>query len=705
MTLRLYKSNMIGYGAPDANGVVDNWASESWIEVPGLLTLTLHRLSGGKASYVELTVAGSGLPVDLQQRILLARDSIAFPNGVVATGQVILSYNTDFVGRVDDVTPIRDSQYGQTWKITARDYIAVLTDNYVEPRGKSRYAVSASSAAPGFGVAGDWAPNWLNGSKLSAQGIPTANPNDQPFYRALIGAELAMNIVDLPSGIRACNITQVPTATISGGIFPVGPGVDLTTVTNKSIADAIRDLLADDPWIISAFGGVSLAQDNTGGVTPWFLSSDVSVQSLLLADGKTNGIPGIGTEFIHDYNPPIGEMLWGHSYPYNYLNVMTRYAMPFIRFFARGVLNFDQNIQFWYGQSGFNGSVYQYPIISYKFPKENVTLRSRARIIGRSGNINTYQTTFLKTASQPTAPGSFLPVTDDYSYGAGSYIVDNDDEVLWTPGGDAAGNQHYASRRTSLINDEGALGDSAVPMDGSANYKIEGNKLKAISAIQTPQNMRALVRGSITVPGFPRSLMGFPILPGEVINVNLPPLFSRNQFYTVDSYTYEYPADTTSIELARRPYDDLAEQLRQERRMMQAATSQAKSIYETPWMLIPGSRSITIHHNWGQIPSSIQVFAAAPYVGGGSLPANQDAQGNPVPIPGTETTVGTSTQDPNNGVWLGFNLQTANTTDVVIVVSDLLTFCAQLGRYLVAPSVTISPNPSLGDIIKVVLRG
>lgn len=680
MTLKIFGSDMVGYGAGPA-AATDVWATETWTEIGGLVNITLHRMSNAYASYIECTVACSNQPVELGQRFLMARSDLP------------VTVNVDFVGRVDDVQPSVDSKLGQTWLIRCRDYLAVLQDNYVEPRGRNRYNKALINAGEG-GVIGAgtyaavWEPDWSPGSLNSPAGTTA-------YYRALIAAHLAMNSVDLPSGIRFVSVVQAPSSTKAGRqTTPLNSAPDpldpkphnLKGLSNKTLADAIRDELADDPWLVTAIGAQPFPLDGGG-----FSGSGPSAEGLMLADGVTQ-IPGIGSEFIIDYNPPIGASLFGNSVvsptpgfgAVNYVDKQVRYAMPYARVFARGVFNFDPALEFWYGDQ----SASRWPILSYKFPKEGSTLYTRGKLIGKAGTQpQNLDTSFLKTASAPSGQGSFKQVGADYSFGGGGYIPDNDDEVSWDPV-----NRHYGLRRMGLSNDESEAGDENEEFAAGANVltqKSEEARLRAIRMSQTPASLRPYIRGQIKVPGLPRNTAGYPLTPGVVINVNLPPLFVAAAFYVVDSYTYAYPEDVTTIELARRPWDDLGEQLKRMRNFSLAAGSAGKSQLNTGWVLAPANRSLVVSHGWGQRPTSVEMWAAE------QDGTKVDKNGHPIPKRNTETLVGEATFDVNNGAWIGKSSFSATDQVVNVGFSGAMVYSDGASRWLLAGQ----------DIIRVVLRG
>lgn len=727
----VYVSDMMGYGLTP-----DNWASpETWAKVDGVFSIELHRMSNAQSSWVQIKVARSTQPAEYQQRLLIARTQITV-GGVTTTDPVaIAQFNVDFVGRVDDITPIHDEQYGQSWLIRCRDYMAVLQDNYIQPEGRSRYIRSITSGAD---QAARWEPDWANGAGGQPPVSPAQpNPDNKldglvhlslPYWRAYLAAELAMNFVDLPAGIRFVNIMQVPHATVSGGApipqpIPLRsldpPFKSLKHLTDHTILDAIRDLLADDPWVVTGsqpIGSVSYDSPSSASL------GGVTVEDIVTADG-INNIPGLGDEIIAEYNPPMGQIVMGTSSAGGPTSVYAAktlgYAGPYLRIFARGVLNFDPTMQFWYGSSGRYdnttlpligpGTVLRYPIMSYRFPKEGGSLFTRGKVVGQGENAqdNTrWPKTFLKTAGingGGAGAGSFVAVAPDYAGGAGGTIMDNDDEVQWRPIAALAllppgTPPHYATVRTGIANDEGLPGYSKVSgatnPDGTsvanAGDRNTANLLRALRMMTSPSALKNLIRGNITVPGLPRNSTGHPLITGVVIGVAIPPLFVNTTFYVVDSYVYTWPEDKTVIQLSRRPYDDLADVVRKIRSDIYAATSHGKSSFDSGWAASSPLLATTWQHNWGARPTSFTITGAK--AGGGT-----DQNGDPIPIPGTEVPLAFSMWDPNNGVFVGVALTASTDRAMTVAYAGLIAPCPAGGGsgWLVAGT----------DLIRLQIRG
>lgn len=715
----VYKSDMMGYGLTG-----DNWAGpETWTEIPGVFSVELHRMSGAQSSWVQLKIASSTLPIEFQQRILIARKQITVGGVTITDPMALIQFNVDFVGRVDDVTPIHDEQYGQSWQLRCRDYMAVLQDNHIQRRSKNRRrraSQDTSTIELATVPADTWAPDWTNGGGGQPLVLPLVpNPNSFdgfthdsiPYYRSLVAAELAMNFVDLPAGIRYVNIMQTPTAVFSGGpdrnivvdlpppfhgthTFVIKPISHAETSTDKTILDAIRDILADDPWTLT--GSQPIGSVDYPSTAP-FTAYGPTAYDITHAD-EVGTIPGIGDEIIADYNPPLLFGIAGTSSvsgtpsadpavagPVFYTMKSLSYAGPYLRIFARGVLNFDQSMQFWYGYSGSYdntisvgpGSVLRYPIMAYQFPKEGASLGTRGKLMGQGENSQDdapWPQTFMKTASQASGAGSFVPVAPDYAGGAGGFILDNDDEVQWRteamiaaqmlPAGTPA---HYASVRSGLSNDESLKGYPKVSgeknPDGSyASLSAAANQadlLRALRLMARPSALRDLIRGSIVVPGLPRNSSGHPLITGVVIGVAIPPLFVNTTFYIVDSYVYTWPEDKTTIQLSRRPYDDLSDVVRNLRSSLYSAAAHGKSSYDSGWRLTSPTLTTTWDHNWGQRPTSFTITGAK--AGGGT-----DQSGNPMPMEGTEVPLAFSMWDPQNGVYVGVAL-TASTDKTLTV--------------------------------------
>lgn len=755
MNVLVYVSNMVGYGAVNpVTGIWDPWDTETWgssnqggvfqagVPVGGVYEVELQRMSNAHSSSVQIKIAGALLPVEYGQRILVTHQG-SWSLGSLVNVTLDVTNNVDFVGRVDEIKPSYDTVRGQIWTVRARDYLGVLQDNHVEPHGKSRW-MRAQNLGPTFAdlgplpdytAASDWTPNW---NAPDASHPTLANTSGFTFDRAQVCAELIMNTVDLPTGIRWVDITSTADAPYAGGVDLYGRAfkgaVFDNGVSDKTIADAVRDILADDPWIIApAVADIgSVAYPNLQGSPPNIFGNPGGVLayptmqptvSALLSAPASGFIPGIGDDLVIDYNPPIGATLYGNSLTtptpgtgtVTYTNKQVRYAMPYAKIFPRGLLNFDPAITFTYGQASQSGNTFNYPVMSYEFPKEGQRLKTRSRVIGRAENSDTqrkWPANFIKQASTLTASpdllggGSFTPVSPDYAGGAGSIIWNNDDEVAWNPQ-----QEQFAVRRTATLNDEAHVGFNQVdwlqaaapggaPVIDPTTYDDPANmanELRATSGIfsKTIGTLRDLQRGTITVPGLPRNTHGEPLVPGCVIGVNIPPLFTGLVYYIVDSYTYTYPDDQTVIQLARRPYDETQEAFRTLREQNYSAASHGKSMFDSGWIVSSANLTTTVTHNFGQRPTAIIVTCAQQAVRSGGAAA-VDSNGNPVPVPGTETMMPSPTFDQNNGAWVGGFVSAASDQMIVVSYSGNMAYssAAQAGWLLAGT-----------DLIRIQIRG
>ncbi len=289
--------------------------------VAGLLELTITRSGGSRPGTLEAIVAASQ-DVDAGGSLerfypYLELDVIESetPNSPGGVDRLLFS------GRIDEAKQTEDERYGRIWRITARDYLSVLADNYVGTGKWQSAGLPARGTAHAVGDA--WHPNYV-GDYDGLGGAPGE-------YRRNIIADLALNVIASPTlGISTVDFVQVPNSKRVEANFEAN--------VNLSVLDAIRDLAEVDPWCTSC-------------------GAEVDAKALTQAGFPADS--GIGAEFQMGY-------LIVSSDP--------RAAI----YYRRGAT--DSQMRLTYGPPG---PLTNLPIISYNFDKQGADIFSRARTSGR----------------------------------------------------------------------------------------------------------------------------------------------------------------------------------------------------------------------------------------------------------------------------------------------------------------------------------
>jgi hypothetical protein len=624
-------SDMVGYGA--------GAGPENWTPVSGLFEFTVTRSGPARpgtfeAVYAAPDIPGCGKPASARQRFRLRDNSIT-------TDQ-----NRDIimVGRLDDVEPVQNDQYGRCYRAKGRDYLGALADNHIAPGVDNVFGSKPDHPCdPQSAEQGAWIANWVGAN------------SDNPYHQILDGGgegdslgngelrlkiikELALNIVAPYQGIM-----HVATGTVGPSAAPNSKPIEpnYQDRDDTAILDAIRNLANEDPW-----------SSYTPGVGFYVDGRDVALGAFQAAPGGMGPpayIPlsdaGIGGEFQIDYyhagNSPLVcgplDQRAGHQAIY----------------YRRGADAWDPSIVFQYGGLTMaGGKVYIIPIISYALPELGSEIYSRGTTLGT----NTAKYT------PPTAPGG---------YGTGVILPSAED--TWDPV-----NGLYCTQRDIIGQDEAITGDWVHDLlPDSENYKTRQLRDRTYASIYTGNaglaRYRGAMAGTITVPYFPRNIAGFPLVPGQTIMLRIDHLNIISKAVIADSWSYAWPSNQMTITISRNPMRGLGQQLLKGVRQAEQAIAANANTVDLGWWQTDGTGSHRWVHNRGVIPTSgTAVFAQA----SGDI----DAAGNPIPVDGTELSMPMGlTYDPFSGQYVGWTWTELNANAVTI-------------QY--APNSAVAPGPA-----------
>lgn len=608
-------SSMSQFGYNPATGLPTGSGVDTWVELGRPLEMKIGRTAGqpGRAKIVIPGVSANKTapPVHLFQRIMIKDLNPVLPQ---ESGRI-------FIGRVDSVAPKQSAQYGRTWVIDARDYLASLVDNFVD-RGKQRafgaagiYQGSDSLDAATTGP--KWTPKWVEKTQMEAQMTQLAPDlacvqagKHCGTVRTVMAMELALNIVPLPFGLA-----QVTTPEPSPGFVNSLPvEYNFENVANLRILDAINSLAAEDPW--STVNG------------PY-------------VDSKR--AEGIGAMFVIRYSDP--DVNWPGQRA---------------QYFRRGSISWSEPVTFVYGESGKD----KVPIIGYDFPQAGHDFYSRAKAIGKGESQD------LDPNTQQTGGG----------WGSGFVSTSPQLEGAWDP---ASGK--YAIMRGMSEVDSGLIGEwhldaAAAPTDNP--LEIRGLRDRAAAKITayagaTRGFFRGL-RGTIQVPAYPRrpSDMNGLVL-GTVVSVLIPPALGSTPLpVIVEGYEYIYPENVTTIHLSLKPTASIGQVMGGwEKRHDQGGASHS-DWWDSGWQLTDGTGNRVFVHAMGVRPRTVEVYAAE------RDGTKVDQEGKPLPTVGTEVEVPKLAYEAAQGQNFGFFVNRLDAMEVELGLAYWIADSSQVGEWL-----------------------
>jgi hypothetical protein len=398
------------------------------------------------------------------------------------------------------------------------------------------------------------------------------------------------------------------------------------------ISDLVTNLTGQDGFrsVTMPYGADSVQIERNYMRTPQQTVSDAVF--LLANEAPWDNIPsGIG--FVFRVAPP-GEMGDGAIFQY----------------FQRGGLEWDSTQTFGWATPASSAII---PILSFHSEQEGINIFSRSRVLGKGLSSQPSQTL--------TVPGM---------------------EDTWNPGN----NQFMVTRETTSYDDI------------LANMNDLENR--ATTHLTTlPSAFRGPAIGQIQVIGVPQNAAGVVPIPGDVIELNpAPPDLTDSDTgnrFVIDQWIYEWPDGLSTYILNRRPRATNVSLLRTLARRGLGLLTKIKNYNDTFWFTdLPTSSSlsisVTINHQFGVIPRSVQVYACA---GSDDLTSNNPPSAILIPnwyyIPD-----GSAEGDAGS---VGVQIVSTTTTHVILNVSKRFGYSAGAspGRWL---------GVDTGDALRVVIE-
>lgn len=568
----------------------NNDPTQGWQDLTGLKTVKLVRSSPSIPASLEVTIIADqttdaapdvpGSPpgkrfypylnIQLVIRLLPAANDIPL-----------------FIGRLDHAE--LDDGPPRIWRLYARDWLSVLADNNVN-NGRWNSAPGVQPVQPGP-ITPDLArnlPNTFNpgtiyvpayvGDYATRGGNNGAPPGGE--FRKYIIEDLCLNIVGLdssqlgqPLGLTGVNLTLAPNSKPV-----VWSAADLGEV---SILDAIRDLITADPWC--------------GLTGPSGCPASAVVDTVDLVSANFPNTSGIGGEL--------------QIAPYQTGNEFGRIA----QYFARGA--FGQGLVFVYQSDEVATATAQ--IISCDFSRSGADIFSRVRSFGR-GDATSRQ--FNPSdgwvggfgGGETGNPPQNVPA-------AGIYVPM---ETIWAPtSGNYKVRRESSSRATTAVGYSGFSETPNVPE--SSQVLSRDLKDRAFAQMWGAANglsatMGGTNSGQITLAGPPLTNTpgsGILLQPGFACTVIIPHLGLTSQNgassrFVMDTISYEWPLDQTTITLSRTSYLDVRKQLRAWLGLTSQANAGHANRATTPWEIVPDG-VLQWQHNIGVWGARITVEVAA----------------------------------------------------------------------------------------------
>lgn len=594
MDIRVYRSDMAGYSFNASTGFAIGPGTDSWEEMDRPFEFKVHRSTGAQPGSIEIVMPGVNASKDSPPLWPFQRIQVKDVDPNI-TDQ---DFGRIFIGRVDSIAPRQDAKYGRVWVVKARDYLAALVDNYVDI-GRNRAFDDDGSPLSGHDGSNRpiWVPKWVEKVQMETQKspLPVAACTDGEHC----GTSREYMIAEL-----ALNVVPLPfglaSMTALGESFPPNSlpvQYNYENIRSMRILDAIINMAREDPW-----------------------NPDID-----LVDSKT--ATGIGGEFQLRYTSPEDEAWMGQHGQY----------------FKRGGNPWDGAIEFIYGEAG-KGII---PIIGYDFPQEGNAIFSRAKVIGRGD-------------AQDLDPD----VNNPGSWGTG-FVSDNPQlEGIWNPELGQFAIMRGMDEQESAIIGDWHIDPAETGVDGSNPLAVRGLRDRAASKMITytgdlTRGNRRGLRGMIRVPGYPRRTIDMgSLIVGYVIDVKIPPALGDDVLpFVVESWSFKYPENVTTIQLAANSSSSLLQVMGGwERRMDQGGASHGEWITSN-WRPTSGSGNELFVHTMGVIPRTVIVEAA---VQDGN---KEDRNGDPVPIEWAIVEVPRLASEPAQGQIFGYVVHKSDTMD------------------------------------------
>lgn len=538
-----------------------------------------------------------------------------------------------FSGRVDSAFLKEDDQYGRIWEIKARCWLSVLQDNYIDV-GRWWSADLSSVRGTIFNRYEPYTANYVgyyqNRSSVNLQGPLNVQDMTPGEYRKNIIFDLAMNVV------QSYNLSGQDTLVgVAGFTYSFAPNskkiqFNAENSARLNILDTIRELARSDPW--------------------WpnypFSNGEVDAYDLLFPPPpymNGTGVAGIGGE----------------------LQAMAQTVADggrTLEYYARGRQNANMN----YSYGNPNRVTGVDAIVSYDFGRTGEDVFSRSRTEGKG----------LSRSGTPVSTG-----------GTGEAIPEM--ETTWDPArGLFRVRREWASRLQSYS------GEWNRQNDVDELKRVAGRALRDaaiagfVSGAEALSNTRGgPSRGTITVIGRPNDPVGGVIRPGELTHVEIPHLglyglSDKSTEFTIDSWSYEWPTEMTTIQLSRSGISDLGTQLASMLLSSNDTINALQDGYDTGWQRLSPSQvasaSISVNHLLGVIPRNIMLYV------GVWDESTFDQGGEPVPYVDQVRTMGQEASGQaqtaytdTNGQQIGYLITTATDKTVTLSLGYYLAYLAQ----------------------------
>jgi hypothetical protein len=607
-------SDMAGYGA--------GAGPENWTAVTGLLEFEVTRSGVARCGtfegvYVAPDVPSCGKPASARQRFRL-RDTSATP---------VQNLDIIIVGRLDDVEPQENAQFGRCYRVRGRDYLGSLADNHIDAGFEN--AVDFGLCL-GVGTV-PWLANWASypGGYASPGGVSYGLGEK----RSNIITQLALNILEWGQGI-------LWVAHPYGWIQSKPVEVNYTDMTGLTILDAIRNLSREDPW------GIGIPSYPTVDAYDIVMGVDVYPPvgppvHTMFPDA------GIGGEFQIDYySTGFSPLICGPA---------NQRAGHQAMYYRRGEELWDPGIILQYGTLQIaGGKVATIPILSYSLPELGSDIFSRSRVLG-------------------TGEAKYVPPAPAGSSGTGNVLQSAED--TWDPVSGL-----YASRREIIDYDESLVGDWTHEfLPTSDSYVSRELRDRAYASLYTGNTAlsryRGAMAGEVVVPYFLRNLAGFPLVPGQLVTIQINHLGITAKSFVVDSWKYSWPANKMTLQLSRNPLRSFGEQIVKGVRRQEQLIAGMVNCWDSGWWQTDGTGSRRFDHNRAVLPKEIVVMVA-------TASGNVDALGRPVPVLGTEVALPmTLGFDAASGQYFGWYGSESNNRYVTVRYNSNLAYNDTGGWY------------------------